>query len=197
MKNLNKLNDRIKSNSTPIVTTKEINSYGLHRGILKKLISAGEISKYSKGIYVKNNSWEDEFQLLQLKYPKGIYSHNTALYLLGYSDRTPALFTMTFPHGYNARSLANEPIEKKQSIKELYDLGIVEIKDFSGNLVKVYELEKTLCDMMRGNNKDIEVITSAFKKYSASKAKTLNKLMEYAKLLKVTSKIQPYLEVLL
>ena len=197
MKNLNKLNDRIKSNSTPIVTTKEINSYGLHRGILKKLISAGEISKYSKGIYVKNNSWEDEFQLLQLKYPKGIYSHNTALYLLGYSDRTPALFTMTFPHGYNARSLANEPIEKKQSIKELYDLGIVEIKDFSGNLVKVYELEKTLCDMMRGNNKDIEVITSAFKKYSASKAKNIPKLMEYAKLLKVTSKIQPYLEVLL
>ena len=201
MKNLNKLNDRIKSNSTPIVTTKEINSYGLHRGILKKLISAGEISKYSKGIYVKNNSWEDEFQLLQLKYPKGIYSHNTALYLLGYSDRTPALFTMTFtmtfPHGYNASSLANEPIEKKQSIKELYDLGIVEIKDFSGNLVKVYELEKTLCDMMRGNNKDIEVITSAFKKYSASKAKNIPKLMEYAKLLKVTSKIQPYLEVLL
>lgn len=197
MKDLNKLNDRIKSNSTPIVTTQEINSYGLHRSILKKLVSAGEISKYSKGIYIKNNSWEDEFQLLQLKYPKGIYSHNTALYLLGYSDRTPALFTMTFPHGYNACSLANEPIEKKQSIKELYNLGIVEIKDFSGNLVKVYELEKTLCDMMRGNHKDIEVIAAAFKKYSSSKTKNIPKLMEYAKLLKVTSKIQPYLEVLL
>lgn len=197
MKDLNKLNDRIKSNSTPIVTTKEINTLGLHRSILKKLVSAGKISKYSKGIYIKNNSWEDEFQLLQLKYPKGIYSHNTALYLLGYSDRTPALFTMTFPHGYNASSLANEPIEKKQSIKELYNLGIVEIKDFSGNLVKVYELEKTLCDMMRGNNRDIEVITSAFKKYSTSKTKNIPKLMKYAKLLKVTSKIQPYLEVLL
>lgn len=197
MKDLKKLNDRIKSNSTPIVTTKEINYLGLHRSILKKLVSDGKISKYSKGIYIKNNSWEDEFQLLQLKYPKGIYSHNTALYLLGYSDRTPALFTMTFPHGYNASSLVNEPIEKKQSIKEIYNLGIVEIKDFSGNLVKVYELEKTLCDMMRGNNKDIEVITSAFKKYSTSKTKNIPKLMEYAKILKVTSKIQPYLEVLL
>ncbi|MBP5469757.1 MAG: type IV toxin-antitoxin system AbiEi family antitoxin domain-containing protein [Candidatus Riflebacteria bacterium] len=197
MKSIYKLNKQINNISIPLVTTKEINSYGLHRSILKKLVSAGKISKYSKGIYIKNSSWEDDFQLLQLKYPKGIYSHNTALYLLGYSDRTPALFTMTFPHGYNARSLANEPIEKKQSIKELYNLGVIEIKDFSGNLVKVYELEKTLCDMMRGNNKDIEVITSAFKKYSFSETKNIPKLLKYAKILKVTSKIQPYLEVLL
>ena len=139
MKDLKKLNDRIKSNSTPIVTTKEKNYYGLHRGILKKLISAGEISKYSKGIYIKNNSWEDEFQLLQLKYPKGIYSHNTALYLLGYSDRTPALFTMTFPHGYNASSLVNEPIEKKQSIKEIYNLGYKTAKRI---IKKEYKINK-------------------------------------------------------
>ena len=197
MKDLCNLNDIIENDSATIITTKEINSYGLHRSILKKLVSDGKISKYSKGIYIKNNSWEDDFQLLQLKYPKGIYSHNTALYLLGYSDRTPAFFTMTFPHGYNTSSLANEPIEKKQSIKEFYNLGIIEIKDFSGNLVKVYELEKTLCDMMRGNKKDIEVITSAFKRYSTSKNKNIPKLMKYAKILKVTSKIQPYLEVLL
>ena len=32
---------------------------------------------------------EDDFYLLQRKYGRGIYSHDTALYLLGYSDRTP------------------------------------------------------------------------------------------------------------
>ena len=198
MKSLkNILNQEINDCSKAIIKTKDINSFGLHRRILQKLVSDGTLVRYSKGIYIKSNSWEDEFQLLQQKYPKGIYSHNTALYLLGYSDRAPALFTMTFPHGYNASSMSNEPIEKEQSVKELYNIGIVEIKDFSGNLVKVYELEKTLCDMMRGKNKDIEVITSAFKKYSTSKNKNIPKLMEYAKLLKVTSKIQPYLEVLL
>ena len=43
--------------------------------------------------------------LLQRKYGRGIYSHDTALYLLGYSDRIPAKYTMTFPKGYNAPSL--------------------------------------------------------------------------------------------
>ena len=42
-----------------------------------------------RGIYVLNSAREDDFYLLQRKYGRGIYSHDTALYLLGYSDRTP------------------------------------------------------------------------------------------------------------
>ena len=41
--------------------------------------------------------------LLQQKYGRGIYLH-------GYSDRTPAKYTMTFPQRYNARSLKLEKI---------------------------------------------------------------------------------------
>lgn len=49
---------------------------------------------------------------LQHEYGRGIYSHDTALYLLGYSDRTPAKYTMTFPRGYNIeiKSPSGNPI---------------------------------------------------------------------------------------
>ena len=76
---------------------------------------------------MQSNAWEDDFYLLQQKYGRGIYSHDTALYLLGYSDRTPARYTMTFPKGYNAPSLKQEDLIVKRVIPENYNFGIIKI----------------------------------------------------------------------
>jgi hypothetical protein len=46
---------------------------------------------------------------------EGIYSHDTALYLHGYSDRTPAQYTMTFLKGYNSPSLKKREYYYKTS----------------------------------------------------------------------------------
>ena len=42
-------------------------------------------------------------------------------YLLGYSDRTPAKYTMTFPKGYNAPSLKQENLIVKRVVPENYE----------------------------------------------------------------------------
>ena len=55
---------------------------------------------------------------MQRKYGRGIYSHDTALYLLGYSDRIPAKYTMTFPKGYNAPSLKQENLIIKRVVPD-------------------------------------------------------------------------------
>ena len=61
-------------------------------------------------------------------YGHWIYSHDTALYLLGYSDRTPAKYTITFPKGYNALSLKQEELIVKRVIPENYNFGIIKIE---------------------------------------------------------------------
>ena len=43
---------------------------------------------------------KDDYYLLQYKYSRGIYSHETALYLHGYTDRIQDSYCMTFPRGY-------------------------------------------------------------------------------------------------
>ena len=91
----------LESSPNGIITTEQVTSAGLHRSILHELVNNGEIYRFGRGLYIRSNAWEDDFYLLQLKYGRGIYSHDTALYLLGYSDRTPAQYTMTFPKGYN------------------------------------------------------------------------------------------------
>ncbi len=192
-----KLLELFNTSKSGVITTAQVTKAGLYRGILKKLVNNSIVHQVGRGIYVRNDAWEDDFYLLQCKYERGIYSHDTALYLLGYSDRTPAKYTMSFPKGYNAPSLKNENVIIKRVILENYNFGKVEIESPAGNLIYIYDLERSLCDMLRGNNGDIEIINNAMKRYIASKNRNINKLLQYADQLHVKTKILRYLEVLL
>ena len=170
MSNINKVKRIVENSPNGVITASQLTKSGMHLGYLHEFVKNGELYRFSRGLYVKNDAWEDDFYLLQQKYSRGIYSHDTALYLLGYSDRT---------------------------IRENYDFGIIEIQSPSGNLIRVYELERTLCDILRGDGSDIQIVNSAMKRYAASKNKNIHKLMKYAEQLHVKTKILRYMEVLL
>lgn len=192
-----KIQKLLESSVDGTVTTEQVTSAGIHRSVLQELVEDGEIYRFGRGLYVSTNAWEDDFNLLQRKYEKGIYSHDTALYLHGYSDRTPAQYTMTFLKGYNSPSLKQESIIIKRVIPENYSVGIIELPSPCGNPIRVYDLERTLCDILRGSGSDIQIVGSAMKKYAASKEKDIHKLMQYADLLHVKPKVLRYMEVLL
>lgn len=179
------------------ITTKQVTDAGCHRSILNELVKEGELLRFGRGLYVKCDAWEDDIYLLQRKYGRGIYSHDTALYLLGFSDRTPEQYTMTFPKGYNAPSLKQENIIIKRVVPDNYPFGIIEIHSPSGNPIRIYNLERTLCDIVRGSGSDIQIVNTAMKRYANSKEKDLYRLMQYAQQLHVKPKILHYMEVLL
>lgn len=197
MSDREKIKKMLEASENGIITSAQVTEAGLHRNTLQQLVKDGEIYRFGRGLYVRSNSWEDDFHLLQKKYGRGIYSHDTALYLLGYSDRTPAKYTMTFPKGYNAPSLKQEIIIIKRVVPENYEFGQIQIKSPAGNLIRTYDLERTLCDILRGNGSDIQIITDAMKRYAASGEKNIHKLMQYAERLRVSPKVLRYLEVLL
>ena len=197
MSDREKIKKMLKDSENGIITSAQVTEAGLHRNSLQQLVKDGEIYRFGRGLYVRRNSWEDDFFLLQKKYGRGIYSHDTALYLLGYSDRTPAKYTMTFPKGYNAPSLKQETIIIKRVVPENYEFGQIQIKSPAGNLIRTYDLERTLCDILRGNGSDIQIINDAMKRYAASGEKNIHKLMQYAERLRVRPKVLRYLEVLL
>lgn len=179
------------------ITTEQVTAAGIHRGVLQELVKSGEVYRYGRGLYVYCNAWEDDFYLLQRRYKRGIYSHDTALYLHGYSDRTPAQYTMTFPKGYNTPSLKNENINIKRVVPENYSFGIVEICSPCGNMIRVYDLERTLCDILRGSGSDVQIVGAAMKKYVTYKERDIHKLILYADQLQVKPKVMRYMEVLL
>ena len=192
-----KIKELLEASSDGTITAEQVTAAGLHRSILQELVENGELYRFGRGLYVRSNAWEDDFYLLQRKYGRGIYSHDTALYLLGYSDRTPAQYTMTFPKGYNSPSLKQESINIKRVVPENYSFGVIELQSPCGNPIRVYDLERTLCDILRGSGSDIQIVCAAMKKYAASKEKDIHKLMQYADQLRVKPKVLRYMEVLL
>ena len=185
-------------NAGGIVTSKQVTEAGFHRSVLSELVGAKELVQVSRGVYLKPTTWEDEMYLMQYRYGKGIFSHETALYLHGMTDRTPARFTMTFPWGYNAASLKEVNLTVKRAIGDYYELGVVRMPSPAGNFIRAYDIERTLCDIVRGNNAcDIQIVNAAMKKYAGSKEKDIQKLMEYAEKLRVRLKVLNYMVVLL
>ena len=178
------------------VTTSMVSEAGIPRYCLKQLTDEHFLLKATRGVYVLPEVWEDELFILQYTYRKGIFSHETALWLLGFSDRTPQKFTMTFPVGYHIAALSAK-VHFKQTIERLYASGRIEIRSPGGHQVAVYSIERTLCDIVRGKNTpDIQLIQQAMKKYVSSKERNIPLLLDYAGKMRVLAKIRAYVEAL-
>jgi len=176
------------------VTTAMVVAAGFSRGNIKYLVDKGMIEKSARGVYILPEVWDDEIFNLQNRFKRGIYSHETALFLWDLSDRTPNRYHMTFPMNYNLTKPKEENIRCVQCKKEIYDLGIEEVTTPRGNAVRAYSVERTLCDILRPHSRvDIQVVTEAFKRYATNSDKNVPVLSEYAKILKVEIKLRSYL----
>ncbi|MBA4365812.1 MAG: abortive phage infection protein [Coprothermobacter sp.] len=184
-----------KNNGT--VTTAEVTKAGILRGHLKGLVDKGLLEHVERGVYVIPTVLNDEMYGLQTRLRRGIFSHETALFIHDLTDRTPIKFSMTFPLGYNTTSLQKENVTYIRVKKEHFDIGVVWTKSPGGNPIRVYNAERTLCDLLRGrSNTDIQVLADAFRRYTRLKQQDIPLLSEYAKIFRVGKKLQSYLEVL-
>lgn len=189
---------QILKNNNGIVTTTQVTEAGIPRRCLSAMVESGAIYRVDRGIYALPEVWEDELFFMQYRFSKGVFSHETALYLHGMTDRTPIRYTMTFPFGYNTGSVKKQGIIAKLSTEVNYELGIITMSSPSGNPVKVYDIEHTLCDIVKVRHRaDIQVINQAMKTYASAKNKDIAKLMNYADRLRVKHKVLKYMEVLL
>lgn len=182
-----------------ITTTEQLLSSGVPYSRIRKYIEDGFLIRLERGVYTTPDSMDDEWVFLQSRYRKGIFSGYTALYLQNMADNIPAEFHMTFPHGYNARSIGENEyrIVPSYAIPKLYSLGVCDVKTPYGNTVRAYDRERTLCDMVRGSNIDVETVKQAMRSYVRSDGMNIRKLTEYAEELNVRPRIHRFLEVML
>lgn len=181
-----------------VLTTAILSEKGILRGNLKKLADDGKLEKTARGVYILPEIWEDEFVNLQTRFKKGIFSNETALFLWDLTDRTPNRYAMTFPNSYNLTNAKNEGISCSRVKAEWYLEGMTKIESPGGNKVTAYNMERTLCDVLRKRGGvDTGVVTEAFKRYAVRKDKNIPLLSEYAKKFHVEEKVRRYLEVLI
>ena len=181
-----------------IIETKTAAQHGISKAMLYKLCKAEKIHRIVKGQYVLPEDMQDELLSISRRSGKIIFSHETALFLHGISDRTPFEHTVTAPSGCIPSAAIKAECKVYYIKPELFDLGKTVLKTPAGNIVPAYDLERTICDCVRSRNKmGTETFLAALKLYAASPRKDLNKLNTYAKKMRVSNILHQYLEVLL
>lgn len=188
----------VAQNNGGIITTAKAEEMGISRALLWRLNRDSKIQRIAHGQYIFADDIQDELLSISLRSDKIVFSHETALYLHGISDRTPFVHTLTVPTG-NIPSAAVQAECKMYFIKpELHGLGRTRMKTPFGNDVSCYDLERTVCDIVRSRNKvGTETFLAALKSYAARPDKDLNRLHNYARQFHVSTILRKYLEVLL
>lgn len=191
-----KINNIIKKNNG-IITASEVAEEGIDSWYLTDMVRSGDIERVARGVYI-DSSYDnyDELYIFQLQNKVCIYSYQTALYLHGLTERLPFTNEITVYQGYNTWRIKDRVIAH-QVKKEWYEVGITEVKTEIGNIVTSYDIERTLCDIVRDRkNQDPEIFSKAWNFYLKKYSKDIWKLRKYANIFGISKQIEDILEVI-
>ena len=187
---------KIAEKNQGVLLSKYATALGFSRSSIKELSDSGDITQVQRGIYVTKKGYVDDFFLMGQKFKKGIFSHETALYLLGFSDRAPIEVTMTFKHGRSTTDIKAGGI-RPVMVSKYFSVG-ENVITRSGLEIKVYNIERTLVDLLRPRyDTDREQLIPALKRYADYGNKDVNQLFRYAKQFGVEGQMRNYMGVLL
>lgn len=187
---------RIFQQNGGIVTLKEITGKGINKYHLKKLVENGQVEKLQHGIYKLTEYETHEFVAIKKIIPNGI--------ICLYSAWNYYELTTYIPHEYHIA------IEKKSKMRlpdyppiKLYywDSSILQIgvnKELIDKVrIEIYDIEKSVCDAVKFRNKTgKDILNEILTNYLKRSDKNIDKLIKYAKLLRVEIILKNYLDVL-
>lgn len=194
----NNILDKLVENGNGYILTSQAVASGVSRTALAEYVKKYHIERVAHGLYLAEDAWPDELFQISAINRRAVFSHETALYLHGLMEREPGTVSVTVCKGYNATHLRRQGIKVYQVKPDVAELGLTEIRTGMGNPVRVFDMDRTICDIISCKDAmDIQVFQYAIKEYMASRMKNLGNLMEYAKKLRIESAVRVYTEVML
>lgn len=182
-----------------LIQYKQLKNMKISSSQINILLNKGILKRLSRGVYSSPHMSEDRYLELQSRYSQIVFSHETALKLHGMIGVSPNVITVTVPRTYNYQYLVKEAgLNAKRSNIDRYPIGIINIISPGGNPIKIYNKERTLCDIISKRNRtDLKDIHNAFASYFESTEKDLVLLLAYAKIFKVENEVRLYMDALI
>ena len=179
-----------------IVTNEMVISENIPNVYLRRMVKDGTICKVDRGVYSDSEVVIDEYYLLYQKNQRIIFSFSSALFLHKLTDRIPYEMEVSLPNTYNSSHI-EKPIKIHKVIMKYYDVGKIMIKTMFGNEVACYDMERTICDLVRfRKNIDVEIFSKALKTYSDNENRDYKKLRKYAEIFRISKQINDILDVI-
>ncbi|HKL73132.1 MAG TPA: type IV toxin-antitoxin system AbiEi family antitoxin domain-containing protein [Candidatus Onthovivens sp.] len=188
--------NKIINENFGIITTKDCLDNDIPSIYLTRMVSKNLLFRIQKGIYSINPNEYDDYYFFQFRFSKAIYSYQSSLFFHGLTDRVPFQKEITLYKGYNPHSIPKNVVVHFVN-KDLYQIGISELKTQFGNSIKVYDKERTICDLIRNRKEvDVEIFRKAINGYFNSTDKNVFRLYRYAHTFKIEKEVNDILEVL-
>ena len=189
--------DQLMERQDGMLRTGQVLAAGISKPVFYQFVQSRGLEQAAHGIYLSPSAWADEMYLLQAQIPKAVYSHETALYLHDLAEMEPTPLTVTVPAKYNSPILAEKGVKIVYVKKEWHTLGVCHMLSPAGYSLAVYDMERTICDSIRKRSEmDVSAFNYAVTGYMKRKDKNLNRLMEYAKAMRLEKKIRETMGVL-
>lgn len=180
------------------VRTSEIIALNISKTYFATYIKKHQLVKVSHGLYMTQDTWQDDMYILQVRYPDVVFSHSTAAFLHNLSDREPDNQSVTLKSGKGTARLNRSGVKVYKIKEELYSLGIIEVESPTGHMVKTYDAERTVCDLIRSRNKlDAQEVQTVIIEYFRKRDRNIPRLMRYAKIFSIEKILKLYTEVML
>ena len=181
-----------------MLQTAQITAAGIPKPMFYDFIRDKELRQTAHGVYVSADAWVDSMLLIHLRCGQAVFFHDTALFFHDLTDREPSPYSITVKRGYSPSRLKADGIMVYTVKPELHEIGITHLQTPFGHTVPVYDMERTICDLIRcRSNIEIQTLQGALKQYAVRKDKNLRVLTRYAGLFHVEKILGQYLEVLL
>ena len=190
MKSAEEILRTLFKNNQGYLHTKELQRNSRLYSALKQLVSSGEVIKVKSGLYKSELfSSKDELQELCQMYPDGIICLNSAWSYYQLSTDITSFHCMAFPNKSKIKIQNYPPIKAYFWSDKFYELEVIE-KDG----IKIYRLEKSICDAIKFRNKiGLNFMSTILKNYFKRKDKNLDELFRIAKFMKIENLLREYL----
>lgn len=181
-----------------MLQTSQVIAEGIVKPIFYEYVKEKKLKQIAHGIYVSDDAWVDGMFLFHLRCRQAVFSHESALFFHDLTDREPSPYAVTVRRGYSTTRLKEDGLSVYTIKPELYDVGLTTGQTPFGHMVPIYDMERTICDLLRSRSSmEMQTFQTALKAYARRKDKNLRKLMQYAGMFRVEKILRQYLEVLL
>ena len=161
---------------------------------INKMIANNEVEKVKKGLfhYIDISNYNEQENIVKY-YPSGVLCLFSAWHYYELSTTVPYQHYLAVPHKANLAKIKHAPVKFFYWSETQYFLGMSQ-----ENNIRIYDIEKSVCDAVKFRNKVGEEITiEVLKNYMKSKYRNIEKLMKYAQLMRIEKIISPLLKPLL
>lgn len=183
--------------------TKDIIEADIHTYYLYKLEEENVISKIKWGLYHWNDfevDYQKELVEVSKIVPKGVVCLLSALSYYELTTYNPWEYYIAIHRDDHKPKLPEyPPIKIFYFSEKQFNTGIEEINIEGNNVkIKIYALEKTICDCIRYRNKiGVDIVKEAINEYVKKNERNIDKLLNYAEITGAYNHVKKYLEVLL